>query len=546
MTLVLKMAFLGPLHIRWQDNTAVNLTSAKAQALLCYLAMHGRAIPRTTLATLLWSDLPETDARRNLRGIILKLRQAIGNYLIITPQTLAFNRQMPHWLDTAQFEEAVAAANRSTQIAQLETALALYRGDFLADLHVRNAAMFEEWLAQERTHFREKALTAFQAAMSIHEARGSYSQGVALGRQALALDGAREEIHLLLMRLLALDGQRAAALRQYEQCQSALAGQLGMQPSPELAALAEQIRAGQLVKQETAVSPSPSPKPTPIPVPASFVVGPPIQHPRQFFGRERILKRLFGLIRQKPLQNAAIIGPRRSGKTSLLHYLRTITTTPPSQLRPGQTHQWLPNPHHYRWVFVDFQDARLGTRTGLMAHLLKEMGLPQPPNLHLDHFLDIVSDELAQPTIILLDEIGVAMERYPELDNAFWESLRSLASHQTDGNLGFVLSASQPPDQLAHHSGLGSPFFNIFGYTAVLSPLTETEAWEFIQNSPVPIPQEEATWILAQSKGWPILLQLLCREYVLAYEDGTPAGQWQQEALAQMTPFKQALENGEW
>jgi len=41
------------------------------------------------------------------------------------------------------------------------------------------------------------------------------------------------------------------------------------------------------------------------------------------------------------------------------------------------------------------------------------------------------------------------------------------------------------------------------------------------------------------------LLQLLCREYVLAHEDGTPTEQWQQEALAQMAPFKQALENGE-
>jgi len=51
-----------------------------------------------------------------------------------------------------------------------------------------------------------------------------------------------------------------------------------------------------------------------------------------FFGRQRQLKRLFNLLKSYPLQNAAIIGQKRSGKTSLLNYLRTISTTPSPQL----------------------------------------------------------------------------------------------------------------------------------------------------------------------------------------------------------------------
>ncbi|NIR92457.1 MAG: ATP-binding protein, partial [Gammaproteobacteria bacterium] len=80
------------------------------------------------------------------------------------------------------------------------------------------------------------------------------------------------------------------------------------------------------------------------------------------------------------------------------------------------------------------------------------------------------------PTVILLDEIGVALQRYPELDDAFWESLRSLATNQVGGHLAFVLAGSESPDELARHSGFGSPFFNIFGYTAELGPLSEPEA----------------------------------------------------------------------
>lgn len=280
------------------------------------------------------------------------------------------------------------------------------------------------------------------------------------------------------------------------------------------------------------------------PLPATpFIVGPPITHPRAFFGRERAVRRLFDLLRRPPLQNAAIIGPRRSGKTSLLHYLRFITTTPPEQLRPGQRHDWLTQPETYHWVYLDFQDARLGTRQGLLHALLTHLQLPPPAPQHctLDYFLDIVSRSLRTPTILLLDEIGVALERYPELDDAFWESLRSLATTQVNGNLAFILAAAEPPDQLAHHTGHGSPFFNIFGYTTTLGALSEAEAQALIASSPIPFPDEDIAWILARSGRIPILLQILCRERLAALEMGEAGDEWRDEALLQMQPFRYLL-----
>ena len=243
------------------------------------------------------------------------------------------------------------------------------------------------------------------------------------------------------------------------------------------------------------------------------------------------------LWRQRPLQNAAIIGPRRSGKTSLLHYLRLITVTPPEGLRPSQEQHWLPDPAAYRWVFVDFQDARFGNAAYLLRYLLVEMGLPVPDDCRLDYFLDVVSGRLQNMTIILFDEIGVAMERYPELDDTFWESLRSLATNQVDGRLAFVLSSHEPPDALARHRGWGSPFFNIFGYTAVLGPLTETAASELITSSPLPVPIEDAAWMLEVSGRWPMPLQILCRERLLALEDGETGDGWREDALRQVGPF---------
>jgi hypothetical protein len=268
-----------------------------------------------------------------------------------------------------------------------------------------------------------------------------------------------------------------------------------------------------------------------------FIAGPPITHPCHFFGRERELKRLFNLWKRPPFQNAAIIGSRRSGKTSLLLYLRSVTMTPSSQLRPGQRSNWLPEPERYRWIFVDFQDPRVGTREGLLRYLLACLDLPVPHPCDLERCLDVVSRGLRTPTVILLDEIGVALQRYPELDDSFWESMRSLATSQVRGNLAFVLAAHEPPHQLARHSNLGSPFFNIFGYPATLGPLTEPEARELIASSPVPFPPADTDWILTQSRRWPLLLQILCRERLVTLEEGEIDDKWREEGLRQMVPF---------
>ncbi len=275
-----------------------------------------------------------------------------------------------------------------------------------------------------------------------------------------------------------------------------------------------------------------------------FIAGPPIIHPARFFGRERELKRLTNLLKQLPLQNAAIVGPRRSGKTSLLHYLKNIGVATPEQLRPGQRASWLPEPGRYRWIFIDFQNAQLGTRDGLLRHLLNGLGLTPPASApcDLDRFIDVVSRNLRTPTVILLDEVGVALHRYrAELDNAFWESLRSLATNQVGGNLAFVLATHEPPSQLAQHSDLGSPFFNIFGYTAALGPLTEPEARELITASPITFSDSDAEWILAQSGRWPMLLQILCRERLISLEDGETGEDWREDALKQVAPFQHLL-----
>jgi hypothetical protein len=272
-----------------------------------------------------------------------------------------------------------------------------------------------------------------------------------------------------------------------------------------------------------------------------FITGSPITDPRHFFGRNHELRRLFNFLKHHPLQNIAIIGKPRIGKTSLLHYLKNITTTPPEQLRPSQKYDWLPYPENYQWIFVDFQNTRMQSREGLLKYILGCLGIQVPTPCDLDRFMEVVSDNLDSRTVILLDEIGVGLKRCPELDDGFWESLRSLATNYTRGNLAFVLATYESPIELARNTGHSSPFFNIFGYTATLGALTEAEARELIASSPIIFAEEDVKWILQQSQSLPLLLQILCRERLSSVEDGE-IDDWRDEGLQQIEPFAHLLE----
>ncbi len=274
---------------------------------------------------------------------------------------------------------------------------------------------------------------------------------------------------------------------------------------------------------------------------APFVVGPPISQPRQFFGREAELKRLFNLWQRFPLQNAAVIGLHRSGKTSLLRYVEQITQAGPAQVRPGQRTDWLPQPERYRWVYVDFQNAHMGNKERLLRYVLTGLHLPVPEPCDLNGFIESVSQHLQSPAIILMDEIGAGLAA-PELDQQFWWSLRSLGSNYTNGKLGFVLTASTAPPLLAHEYGKPSPFFNIFGHTLTLGPLSEAAAYELLANSPRPFAPADVAWIIAQSGRWPILLQILADTRLTALEEGHTGDGWQVEGLRRIEPFRYLLE----
>ena len=249
------ISLLGGLDIAQEGTAVTGFVSRKADALLVYLACNPRPHPRETIATLFWPDNDQSRALANLSVILSSLRKQLADYLIAERHTVAFNSEADFQLDVALFETAVTQAQRQqsgkltrTVAAQLDTAVSLYKGDFLAGFNIRGVPEFEAWVLLEQERLRQLMLEALADLITFHQQRGQLSDGIRNAQRLLALDPLQEETHRQLMMLYAQDNQRPAALAQYEQCAAILAEELGVEPDEETVALYEAIRDDKVTK----------------------------------------------------------------------------------------------------------------------------------------------------------------------------------------------------------------------------------------------------------------------------------------------------------
>jgi predicted ATPase/DNA-binding SARP family transcriptional activator len=254
------LSLFGPLRTTLDEQPVSGFESAKVRALLVYLAANAaRPHSRSALAGLLWPEQPEDVARNNLRQALANMRRALGDqlarppFLLIKRDSVQFNPSGDYWLDVAVFAEHVAAcathAHRQLEtclpcMRRLRAAVGLYQGDFLAQFTVSASAAFEEWALLQREHFHRLAMEALAHLTAYHERRGEYETARGFAARQIELEPWCEDAHRRLIRLLAIDGQRAEALAQYERCRAVLAAELGVEPEVETEALAAQVRLG--------------------------------------------------------------------------------------------------------------------------------------------------------------------------------------------------------------------------------------------------------------------------------------------------------------
>lgn len=324
----LKLNVLGPLQIALANEPIAKLESDKTRALLVYLAVEAaRAHRRAALIGLLWSEAPEETARHNLRQALFNLRRALGDHtanpplLFITRDEIQFNPASDHSLDVEEFDAHLAACERHAHAnietcalcaSRMQQAVDLYRGKFLQEFFLEDSAEFEEWALARREATHQRALDALAHLANYYEQHGDLAATRRAALRQLELDPWREQAHRQMMRALVTEGQRNAALAQYETCRRVLAQELGVEPSIETRELFEKIKSG---SWKLEVGNWNRPPTFNFQSPTSF-----FQLPTQltpFVGRERELADLAQLIADPNCRLLTLVAPGGMGKTRL-------------------------------------------------------------------------------------------------------------------------------------------------------------------------------------------------------------------------------------
>ena len=253
----LQIRLFGAPSITLADGSEIELSSEKARALLAYLAVEAdQAHRREKLVGLLWPNFTEGSARANLRRALADLRLAIGDqqamppFLHITWETIQFNLASAAWVDANAFKTLLESKlhTRSLQpaeIASLAEAATLYRRPFLDGFSVPDSAAFEEWELITREKFHRQALQCLHRLSEAYQENGEYEGALEYAYRQVEMEPWQESGHRQIMQLLALTGQRAAALAQYQTCRGLLEKELSTCPSEETQTLYDQLRQGQ-------------------------------------------------------------------------------------------------------------------------------------------------------------------------------------------------------------------------------------------------------------------------------------------------------------
>ncbi len=335
------------------------LSSRTAEALLIYLACQDGPASREFLAEFLWSERTQEQALANLRSILSSLRKNLEAYLLVTRQTVTFNRTPDFGLDLAEFEAQMQACLHlihATQLPKdaeirLEKALSLYRGDFLEGFYLREGRGFEEWVTLTRERFRRLAHTGFRRLVHHYLETHQYLKGIEMARRLIVIDPFDEEARRQIMWLLARHGQRNQALLEYETLRKLLKEELGVTPAPTTSALYERFRALTFPPRHN------------LPMDTT-----------PFIGRDIEIAELLRLLGTPGFRLVTLLGPGGIGKTRLgVEVVRRMIHLRPGQFLEGVSFVSLVevnSPHHIPLAIADALDLTFQGPTPATKQLL--------------------------------------------------------------------------------------------------------------------------------------------------------------------------------
>jgi len=212
--------------------------SITAKELFLLLLAHPEGLRKEQILSLLWAELPPTQANGIFHSTTYRIRRALSPAILVYENGIYRVNPTNAQSDVERFIQLIKQASRASteheRIRCYHDAIKLYRGDYFED-------SYYDWCAPLREELRKKFLDALFTLAESYDQRGE-SQAQELYQEILRRDSYREDIYRALMKFQAKRGDKAGALKTYQQCVQVLQAEMKLSPSPETRTLYERIR----------------------------------------------------------------------------------------------------------------------------------------------------------------------------------------------------------------------------------------------------------------------------------------------------------------
>ncbi|MBM7625000.1 AAA family ATPase [Sporohalobacter salinus] len=227
----LKVTVLGTPEVKL-NGKPIDFPYKKVEALLYYIVVEKKT-RRNKLASLLWGDMEESKAKKNLRNALYQLKKTVGENIIETPDRfiVTLDNNCDLQLDLDEFLD-----NRD------ESSIELYKGGFLSEFLIKNAQEFNDWVFEQMNYCEQLYIKLLKKQIKKYKEKGQIQQGISYLEALLEVNKFDEIAYRDLMEFYSKQGNIAKAIETYKLLEERLETKLGITPDKKTVELLQTIK----------------------------------------------------------------------------------------------------------------------------------------------------------------------------------------------------------------------------------------------------------------------------------------------------------------
>ncbi|HTX93273.1 MAG TPA: tetratricopeptide repeat protein [Anaerolineales bacterium] len=231
----------GRVRVDGKMLTSAQWKTAAVRELFFYFLYVTHPVTKEEVGAIFWPELDTKQLKLRFKNNLYRLRHALGQDVIVfEDEHYRFNHLLDYEYDiesfTAHLKKSKTSVDPGEKIANLHEAVILRNGPYLEDLDA-------DWIWPERERLEQACMTAMQNLADLQSQAGDKDGALSTCREALKIDGCREDFHRLVMQIHADLGNRLGVIWQYQNCRDVLRTELGIAPSKETEALYQRLAA---------------------------------------------------------------------------------------------------------------------------------------------------------------------------------------------------------------------------------------------------------------------------------------------------------------